>query len=65
MQTLTSINNAQAVPSVHSPSQWQKPIPGFMKLNWDVACNNSIQRLGLGAIVHDVNGMVIGSLHCS
>lgn len=53
------------VPSTQSLTKWHKPPPCFLKLNWDAACKQSSQQLRLGAIIHDENGMVIGSLKCS
>lgn len=64
-QTLNSSINTPKGPPAHNLSLWQKPLPSFMKLNYDATCNIETQRLRFGAIVCDVNGMVMGSLCCS
>ncbi|XP_042970991.1 uncharacterized protein LOC122303306 [Carya illinoinensis] len=41
---------------------WVKPPPGSYKMNWDVATNNRKGIIGIGAIMRDNHGQVIGTI---
>ncbi|XP_041011337.1 uncharacterized protein LOC121255120 [Juglans microcarpa x Juglans regia] len=41
---------------------WKKPPDGKYKVNWDAALNESLGVLGIGAIIRDSQGMVLGTI---
>ncbi|KAF5465302.1 hypothetical protein F2P56_015322 [Juglans regia] len=41
---------------------WKKPPDGKYKINWDAAINVSLGVLGIGAIIRDSQGMVLGTI---
>lgn len=41
---------------------WEKPPHGSLKVNWDAACNLEPGRFGFGAIIHDEQGCVLGTM---
>lgn len=46
--------------------KWCKPPSGYLKVNWDAACNVELGKLGFGAIIRDDNGAVLGTMRgCS
>lgn len=45
--------------------KWCKPPSGYLKVNWDAACNVELGRLGFGAIIRDDNGAVLGTMRGS
>ncbi|XP_042944551.1 uncharacterized protein LOC122278428 [Carya illinoinensis] len=41
---------------------WTTPPEGLYKLNWDVAINQPLNQIGIGAIIRDYNGQVFGTI---
>lgn len=41
---------------------WQKPVVGFVKTNWDATIDVGKNLMGLGVIMCDVGGYVVGVL---
>ncbi|XP_042980091.1 uncharacterized protein LOC122310272 [Carya illinoinensis] len=54
---------------VHNSDQtlslWKKPPENFYKLNWGTATDKGAAKVGIGAIIRDSNGQVIGSLQAT
>ncbi len=44
---------------VLQPPIWQKPPPGILKLNWDVAIDRARGITRVGLVVRDSNGQVV------
>jgi ribonuclease HI/exonuclease III len=44
------------------PDRWQPPLVGRYKVNWDVAVDNALQRIGVGVLVRDYQGLVHAAL---
>lgn len=44
-QAITSTRSMISTSSTQSCSQWKKPPPGMLKLNWDAACNVRLKEL--------------------
>lgn len=45
--------------------KWQKTSPGSFKINWDVAYDQHIGRIGMGVMVWDHRGQVMGTLRAN
>jgi hypothetical protein len=39
-------------------TQWQKPPPGQLKINWDVAVDKRYKLMGVGIVIRDHHGAV-------
>lgn len=46
----------------HTLQKQKKPPAGFVKVNWDAACNKHLMTLSLGAVMRDHEGHVLGTL---
>ncbi|XP_042944578.1 uncharacterized protein LOC122278455 [Carya illinoinensis] len=58
-------NGGKHVKHQVAPStKWSTPPPAFFKANWDAAIDKDNSKVGIGVIVRDSDGLVIGSL-CS
>jgi ribonuclease HI len=45
--------------------QWNKPNPGWIKLNWDAAIDSGNQKMGIGIIARDHTGSVLAAVCAS
>ncbi|KAF5470790.1 hypothetical protein F2P56_011279 [Juglans regia] len=45
--------------------KWKKPEVGSLKVNWDAAVNLEEGRIGIGVLIRDHDGLVMGSLRAS
>ncbi|XP_042962737.1 uncharacterized protein LOC122297016 [Carya illinoinensis] len=50
------------MPTIQDARQWRKPSRGTYKVNWDAALNSEAGTMGLGVLVRDYKGHVIGAL---
>ncbi|KAG6661258.1 hypothetical protein CIPAW_03G161500 [Carya illinoinensis] len=51
------------LPACHqSPQRWKKPPDDRYKMNWDAVVNTSKNLIGIGAIISDYNGLVLGTI---
>ncbi|XP_040987715.1 uncharacterized protein LOC121235436 [Juglans microcarpa x Juglans regia] len=41
--------------------RWTKPAVGSLKVNWDAAVQTRIGRIGIGVLIRDHQGLVIGN----
>ncbi|KAK0603417.1 hypothetical protein LWI29_004743 [Acer saccharum] len=46
---------------IPSPARWQPPSSGLYKLNTDASLDSTSQRIGLGMVIRDQEGFVMGS----
>ena len=48
---------------VPNPSgvQWRAPLPGWYKANWDVGIDKANERMGVGVVVRNSEGLIMGS----
>ncbi|KAF5445283.1 hypothetical protein F2P56_034346 [Juglans regia] len=44
---------------------WTKPAVGSLKVNWDAAVQTRMGRIGIGVIIRDHQGLVIGALRAN
>ena len=42
-------------------SRWEKPLPGWVKINWDASIDKQGKRMGVGVLVRDHEGKVRGA----
>lgn len=45
--------------------KWEKPKEGFVKINWDVAVNVQLDKIGVGVVIRDHEGEVLACLSAS
>ncbi|XP_042944732.1 uncharacterized protein LOC122278619 [Carya illinoinensis] len=48
--------------TITESAKWRKPIEGKYKLNWDASINDSRGLIGIGTIIRDSYGRVLGTL---
>ena len=41
------------------PVKWQKPLEGFLKINWDASLDVSRKRMGMRIAIRDHRGMLL------
>ncbi|XP_042988748.1 uncharacterized protein LOC122316282 [Carya illinoinensis] len=55
--------NLEEIPTRNTEvAKWRKPTKGKYKLNWDASINDSRGLIGIGAIIRDSYGRVLGTL---
>lgn len=42
--------------------KWQRPLEGFIKINWDAAIDKANHQMGVGVLARDAEGVVVASL---
>ena len=47
-------------PNIHNQVRWRAPGSGWYKANWDVGIDRENERLGVGIVVRNLEGLVIG-----
>ena len=62
---LASQDTESALPSPSSVQRWSPPTSDVCKVNFNAAFFQSSNLAGLGVVVHDSSGVVIGSLSVS
>lgn len=48
--------------SKSEPVKWQKLILGFFKINWNAASDQRNDRIGIGALIRNLEGLVVCTL---
>ena len=43
-----------------SSGQWQAPLTGWYKANWDVGIDKANERMGVGIVVRNSEGLIMG-----
>ncbi|XP_042974832.1 uncharacterized protein LOC122306468 [Carya illinoinensis] len=54
--------SCRAAETSKCPQKWITPPVGEYKLNWDAAINQPLNQVGIGAIIRDCNGQVLGTM---
>ncbi|XP_042983344.1 uncharacterized protein LOC122312724 [Carya illinoinensis] len=55
-------SNGQGAEFSGRNQRWTTPPEGLYKLNWNAAINQSLGLIGIGAILRDCNGQVLGTI---
>ncbi|XP_042942901.1 uncharacterized protein LOC122277084 [Carya illinoinensis] len=63
VQSKERSNGAVVCPNL--VQKWKKPPAGKLKLNWDAAINASVGVIGMGGLVRDCQGRVLGSVRAN
>ncbi|XP_042974616.1 uncharacterized protein LOC122306248 [Carya illinoinensis] len=62
LQHPTQIIPAMQEERVEPLQVWKAPPYGYYKINWDAAVDHKNQRVGIGVIIRDSDGQVIGTM---
>ncbi|XP_042939466.1 uncharacterized protein LOC122274496 [Carya illinoinensis] len=54
--------SCRATETSKSLQKWTTPPEGEYKLNWDAAINQPLNQVGIGAIIRDCSGQVLGTM---
>lgn len=48
--------------TLHENNTWQKPVEGFLKLNWDASLDGAHRRMGIGIAIRKSEGILVSSM---
>lgn len=67
LQIVSKLNNRDAtnLDPIHVSIKWKKPPPKFFKVNCNFTCDQRKQKLCLGALIRNSEGMVVGLLQAT